>query len=271
MEFLRKLLEKIAKYLKRDEVNVNVTVPLRRKVAKKCIIDTEWLNKYKVNKEYVIIHHSTTSDCLTKDWNAIDTYHTSFRIDYNIIVAPEKDPEALIEDHYNMLNKNIYESKKYMRLTNGRWYNREKMQKFYRDASAILGEELQVGHYISKYIHKHMVETPWMNIGYNLGIERVNGELVLCYGRTLDRDGAHCYQENMNKRSIGLLIVGNYDKAAPDSEIWRFAIKVCRELMEKYPKIKFKGHREIKGVKKSCPGELFNMDQFRQDLKRKNI
>ena len=157
-------------------------------------------------------------------------------------------------------------TEKFVRIYDS-FYPKDKVEKFYKKAGALMAEELYIGQYISTYVKKTKIETPWSEIGYNIGTERENGMIQIKYGRSLNKKGAHCYQEGMNDCSIGWLIVGNYDKGCPDSELWRFCIKVGREIKKEFPKIKFLGHREVAGVKKSCPGELWDMRQFRADLK----
>ena len=131
--------------------------------------------------------------------------------------------------------------------------------------------------YVQLFIEKSKIETPWKNIGYNLGIELAPAEkksryttpeVVLKYGRSLTESGAHCWQEGMNALSIGLLVVGNFDKKEPSSEIWRFLVKTIREIQQVFPDIKILGHTEVSGVQKSCPGTKVNLEQLRKDVQK---
>ena len=254
---------KVIKAIKEAKVVKAIKEAKVRKVIKEEImINKDFLKTNHGKITHCIMHHSTTKDgLLTNDWEAIDVYHRSFRINWNIIVRPITDLVILAD-----IKKNG--DRDYVKI-NCSWYLKDKVKTFYKQASVLIGEELYIGQYVSKYVKNTKIETPWRAIGYNLGIERDCGRIQIKYGRCLVGKGAHCYQEGMNEHSIGLLIVGNYDIGYPDSDLWKFCIKAAKEIKSVFPKIKFLGHREVKGVKKSCPGELWDMKQFRKDLKNK--
>jgi len=117
-------------------------------------------------------------------------------------------------------------------------------------------------------IRRYHIETNgWDDIGYHLGIEKVNDELVIQYGRELSKVGAHCRQNKMNYRGIGICLIGNYDLVPPDKDKWDLLLALCRELQKKFniPNKNVKGHREFASYK-SCPGSQFDMARFRGDL-----
>jgi len=231
-------------------------------IKEEIMINKDFLKTNSGKITHCIMHHSTTKDgLLTNDWEAIDVYHRSFRINWNIIVRPVTDL-VILDDIKNKINN------EYIKI-NESWYNKDKVEKFYKQAGALIGEELYVGQYVGTYVKNTKIETSWRAIGYNLGVERDCGRIQIKYGRSLIEKGAHCYQEDMNNHSIGWLIVGNYDIGYPDIDLWEFCIKAAKEIKKEFPKIKFLGHREVEGVKKSCPGELWDMKQFRKDLKAK--
>lgn len=242
---------------------VKIHIPIVPKVIKEkkeiMLIDPIFLRERKLQITHCLVHHSTTKDGLKNDWSAIDIYHRSFRWNWTIMVPPITDFEVL---------QNILEGKdKNAIKINYSYYQLDKVEQFYKRATALTGEALQVGQYFSKYERGAKIETPWSAIGYTIGTEREGNELVMRYGRSLQQKQAHCYQERMNLKAIGWLVVGDYDKYNPDSDLWRYCIKVAREIKKEIPKIRFLGHREVKGVKKSCPGELWDMKQFREDIK----
>ena len=105
----------------------------------------------------------------------------------------------------------------------------------------------------------------WRDIGYHIIIENQRGMVNAILGRMLNEIGAHC--RGMNTKSIGVCMVGNFDLAPPSTEMWNKCLRVCRSLMEIYniPKENVQGHREYASYK-SCPGNLFSLDQFRKDL-----
>lgn len=172
----------------------------------------------------IVIHHSLTKDGTYKDYDSIARYHTSYRIDGEIVTKEEFDRR-------------------------------------------------KAGGYGKTF------ELPWSAIGYHGLIERVNGNLIAIKGRDWSVSGAHSGVFYKGKsygeynKWFGLCIVGNFDISEPDSELWNYAIDVCRELCFNF-KIDIKnviGHREVfyrLGIpaQKSCPGFRFDLDKFRNDL-----
>lgn len=103
----------------------------------------------------------------------------------------------------------------------------------------------------------HILGKGWSDIGYHFGIERVSGALQVNVGRKLSMIGGHCLGQN--HRAIGICVVGNFDKAAPDDETVKFAVDLAKEIMAAFPLIKPENnhyHREFTD-KKTCPGNLF--------------
>ena len=116
---------------------------------------------------------------------------------------------------------------------------------------------------IRKY---HINNCKWNDIGYHFGIENLRGQTEILMGRMLNKQGAHC--KGYNSDSIGICFVGNYDVFYPLKESWNQGIKLVQSLMDIF-NIDIKdvyGHREF-NTYKSCPGRLFDLDKFRNDLK----
>jgi hypothetical protein len=107
-------------------------------------------------------------------------------------------------------------------------------------------------------------EPPWDDISYHFGDEKVNDHYEILVGRDLDRQGAHCV--GMNQRAIGVCFIGNFDVARVPADQWAagllFVRSLCRILL--IPITCVVGHRDY--AKKTCPGEMFDMDLFRRDL-----
>ncbi len=124
------------------------------------------------------------------------------------------------------------------------------------------------------------VVAPWSDIGYHFGVENVGGQYVVKTGRPLDKRGAHVGDGGFNIKSIGICAVGNFDKAEPPEEQWWTTIFLVRRLREHYatknnpiPVVHVLGHREAQAIagvdklqRKSCPGDRWNMDKFRECL-----
>lgn len=115
-------------------------------------------------------------------------------------------------------------------------------------------------------IRQYHMRQGWSNIGYHEGIERVRGSEEILIGRFHNQEGAHC--PPMNRRSIGICVVGNYDRMPPPPRVWLLVLRRVRYLMRAYqiPRENVLGHREVAGVTKSCPGEQWDMDGFRSAL-----
>lgn len=118
---------------------------------------------------------------------------------------------------------------------------------------------------IRKY---HMDTLGWKDIGYHYGIEMVNTEYEILVGRMEGTQGAHCNQEGINRKSIGICCVGNYNNDLPDLALWNMLLDLCENICLRYdiPVENVKGHRDYAPYK-SCPGNAFDMADFRNDLK----
>lgn len=110
----------------------------------------------------------------------------------------------------------------------------------------------------------HKETMGWDDIGYHFGIELVNSEYEIFMGRPLDREGAHCSQEEMNHRSIGICFVGNFDDATVPTGQWQKGLELVRGLRRVFDIPLIVAHRDY--APKSCPGKMFDLDQFRKEL-----
>jgi N-acetyl-anhydromuramyl-L-alanine amidase AmpD len=73
----------------------------------------------------------------------------------------------------------------------------------------------------------------------------------------------------MNIRRLGFCAVGNFDLAPPPPAMWVKLIDLTASLCTVF-EIRVDhvvGHREY-ATYKSCPGKLFDMDMFRQEVRR---
>lgn len=107
---------------------------------------------------------------------------------------------------------------------------------------------------------------PWKDIGYHWVIERLSdGRPWLLQGRSMMFYGAHCPENGMNRRGIGVCLVGNYDKGVPDEDVFEKAADVVGWLCRMYriPVENVHAHHDFASYK-SCPGTQFDMDYFRE-------
>lgn len=110
----------------------------------------------------------------------------------------------------------------------------------------------------------HIQNKKWIDIGYHFGVEKVDSDYEVFVGRPLNKPGAHCYQQSMNYKSIGICCVGNYDESLPDTIMWTIlGYRLVIPLMEIFniPIENIKFHREYAKYK-SCPGVRFNKNEF---------
>jgi len=113
----------------------------------------------------------------------------------------------------------------------------------------------------------HVNDLKWNDVGYHYLIELVNGRHEILVGRMMNEPGAHCKQMGMNRQSLGICFVGNFDDGKPPTEMWLMGLKFVRALMDIHgiPRQNVKGHRELCDYK-SCPGYFFNLNKFRESL-----
>jgi hypothetical protein len=111
------------------------------------------------------------------------------------------------------------------------------------------------------------VEKPWSDIGYHFGIEDINGRFEILVGRMMNEPGAHCTQQNMNRRSLGICFVGCFDVEPPPAGQWMAGVRLVRSLMAAFemPVGRIFGHRELAPYK-SCPGRAFDLRKFRTEV-----
>lgn len=115
----------------------------------------------------------------------------------------------------------------------------------------------------------HMNDLGWSAIGYHYLIERINNTVEIIKGRFDDQVGAHCKQNRMNYKSLGICCVGNFDEAPPDDIVWYKLVRLCRSLMHIHdiPWQHVHPHR-LHATYKTCPGKMFDMDKLTDALRK---
>lgn len=123
----------------------------------------------------------------------------------------------------------------------------------------------------------HVNHNGWRDIGYHFGIERFSNEYEILVGRMPNETGAHCTHSGMNRKSIGICVVGDFDASFPSDELLNKLRKFILGLMTvlDIPPEQVIGHRDAglmdgfdwrKGEYKSCPGKKFPLDEFKLSL-----
>jgi hypothetical protein len=113
----------------------------------------------------------------------------------------------------------------------------------------------------------HVFDNGWNDIGYQYGIELVNDKYEILVGRYEGEQGAHCPEEGMNRKSLGIMVCGNFDEDYPDMALWNVAVEFVANIITRYnmPLANVKGHRDY-NPHKSCPGKNFDLDRFRTEI-----
>jgi N-acetylmuramoyl-L-alanine amidase len=110
-------------------------------------------------------------------------------------------------------------------------------------------------------------------VGYhyviNNGTYKADGLVEV--GRTEYEDGAHCKPDGMNFKSIGICLVGDFDKTKPTPAQMASLEKLVKDIMarHKIPPFKILGHGEVAAT--NCPGKNFDMTAFRKRLEEKKV
>lgn len=114
----------------------------------------------------------------------------------------------------------------------------------------------------------HVTINGWDDIGYHYiignGVSTKDG--VIYKGRDIQFVGAHVKGHNTN--SIGICLIGDFDNFTPTEKQLITVQKLIQKLMRLHH-LEIKNvlcHREFEGVTKTCPGTLFDMNVFRNQL-----
>jgi N-acetylmuramoyl-L-alanine amidase len=95
------------------------------------------------------------------------------------------------------------------------------------------------------------------NIAYHYFIE-ANGQVRK--GRNESTAGTHTKASNMNEKSLGICLAGDFNYEDPDPKQLEALEKVLNSLASKYriPKENILAHREVIGSVTECPGDSLN-------------
>ena len=96
-----------------------------------------------------------------------------------------------------------------------------------------------------------------------------DGEIAVGRRWTGQLDGGHLASQAQNKTSIGICLVGNFDRTKPTSKQLQSLQALTQALMNrcKLPVSAVKTHQEINVIHTRCPGRYFPAKSFVQDLK----
>jgi len=103
-------------------------------------------------------------------------------------------------------------------------------------------------------VKNYHISKGWGDIGYHYFI---GPDGTVKVGRTEETPGAHCYQESMNYKSIGICLTGFFDVEDPTERQLESLKKLVQKLRVKYgiSASNVVGHRHF--APKTCPGTRF--------------
>ncbi|WP_066638559.1 N-acetylmuramoyl-L-alanine amidase [Desulfolucanica intricata] len=114
-------------------------------------------------------------------------------------------------------------------------------------------------------IRRYHLGLGWQDIGYHFVIEREGSAVP---GRALTLPGAHCLAGGMNRRGIGIALIGDLTKHPPLPGQTEALIELLARLVKEYniPVENILGHREVPGAETLCPGKYFPLADVRARL-----
>lgn len=122
-------------------------------------------------------------------------------------------------------------------------------------------------------IRQTHIDKGWRDVGYQFVIERFDRpndiapeQYLAIAGRALTAQAAGEWRANFNKIGVHICCVGNFDLEPPPAALWRFLAPIVAGIQEAFhiPNDGIIGHRDIPGVQKSCPGEMWDIGAFRK-------
>lgn len=112
-------------------------------------------------------------------------------------------------------------------------------------------------------------------LGYHFVIDngtntKVDGQIEASSRWIKQQDGAHCSADQMNKRAIGICLVGDFTYAEPSGAQMESLVLLVNTLKDYYhiPSSRILRHKDVPGAKTACPGDSFPWYAFKTRLKR---
>ena len=113
----------------------------------------------------------------------------------------------------------------------------------------------------------------WEGLGYHFVIDngtagKQDGQIEVSPRWIKQQDGAHCKASNMNTKSIGICLVGNFNYDKMTRRQMDSLVYLTNTLRRYYgiPKGKIHGHGQVTGAKTDCPGKRFPWNEYIKKL-----
>ncbi len=115
----------------------------------------------------------------------------------------------------------------------------------------------------------------WNGLGYHFLIDngtlgKGDGQIEMSPRWIRQQKGAHCKAGDMNKKAVGIALVGNFNYEKPTPNQLR-SLSFLLSVLRRYygiPSANILLHGRVPGAKTECPGKLFPMDYLRQTLRK---
>lgn len=126
----------------------------------------------------------------------------------------------------------------------------------------------------SMEFNKAHLKRGWKGVGYHFVIDngtcgKSNGQIETSPRWIKQMNGAHCKADGMNKKGIGICLVGNYSKDNLSQKQLDSLVYLVSTLQEYYniPDSRIMGHGQVPGAATECPGKKFPWARFRTSLR----
>jgi hypothetical protein len=95
-----------------------------------------------------------------------------------------------------------------------------------------------------------------------------DGEIVIGHRWTRQLPGGHLASESLNARSLGICLVGNFDRDHPTKRQMESLNELTEYLMKRcgLSRSAVKTHQQINPIGTRCPGRLFDDEAFLRGL-----
>ncbi|WP_170920508.1 N-acetylmuramoyl-L-alanine amidase [Desulfacinum hydrothermale] len=120
----------------------------------------------------------------------------------------------------------------------------------------------------------HLKRGFWNGLGYHFLIDngslgKGDGQIEVAPRWIKQEEGAHCKAGNMNRKAIGIALVGNFDQDLPTPKQMDSLARLVRELVYYYhiPPSHILGHGDVPGANTDCPGRRFPWKALEQRLR----
>ena len=115
-------------------------------------------------------------------------------------------------------------------------------------------------------------------LGYHFVIDNgtqgtKDGDIEISRRWFYQMDGAHCQAGGMNRRAIGICLVGNFNKESPSEKQLGSLVALIDILRQQYriPLSNIKGHRDVPGAATECPGKNFPWYRVKRELSQGSV